>query len=708
MSTAARPVQQALHGYRDGHRLLASSAPISELDQRQMLVLSDSADARQIPPEAPLLCGYPLPSGEYYVLAFTWPAVEVRRPGCVWTHSLLLADPLLAEEDLLPLLGAFSRPRLDEEGWDSYAEPLSPRSLSGGREEETLLQKAPAVTETLLWSLYEPPAPPIDLRSGSLKGIDQHRFLLAIWLQQSPALRGSFSFAQAPRTARRLDERLFDLQLTGNPQQGSWEEPADRPAPRTITKPLERPPPNWCAALRTDLKSPGTLRTFLRDFGEGELASRQGLWVLATVFAALDPGYQSDLASGLRALARVCPGPEEAAELKQALFSSQPDPRLPFPVDQVELLLALAGSEVDEDAEAHGLGDRLAELLKVDEPLVLRLTAQLIERRRSKAARAGLEAIAAALTNTQIKRWAAEDQELLARLAVHSQPLISRPALVSSLDFDFAWPILGKPHMARSKRLGLLEAALEAGAEKFTEAATASWPDGIELLLEAIHSTGSDADLSRLLEDAKSKPVVSWLQANGPSLAVASALLNAWGAKKLEKVPVAEWDHLLESGGTLSDFTLALLFLAAADPETRLGPQTAVRAFNELYVRLRSAAKLKPKALKRLGEAARDRKAPPLEQAGDLLATGFVGGKWPAEELLLIENSAALRQVLASPAAAPLIAALVPILDSSGATKKQGEIVWNSLFASEDVSFVEKALTPVREVILWPSRFLKR
>lgn len=673
-----------------------------------MLVLSDSADARQISPEAPLLCGYPLPSGEYYVLALTWPAVEVRRPGCVWTHSLLLADPILAEEDLLPLLGSFSRPDLDEEGWDSYSEPLTSRPLGGGQGKGPLLQRAPAVTETLLWSLYEPPAPPIDLRSGSLKGIDQHRFLLTVWLQQPPALRASFSFAQAPRTARRLGERLFDLQLTRNPQQGNWEEPADRPAPRTITKPLERHPPNWCTALHTDLKSPGALRIFLRDFGKKELGSRQGLWVLATTFAALDPGYQSDLASGLRALTRICPNPGEAAELKQALFSSQPDRRLPFSVDQVELLLALASSEVDGYGDTDGLGNRIAELLKVDQPLVLRLTEQLLELGRSKAATAGLEAIATALTNAQIKRWATEDQELLARLAVHSQTLISRPALLSSLDFDVAWPILGKPHMAKSKRLGLLEAALMAGEEEFIEASSASWPDGIELLLEAIHSTGSDADLSRPLEDAKSKPVVNWLQANGPSPAVASALLDAWGGKKLEKVPVAEWDHLLESGGTLSDFTLALLFLAAADPDTGLGPQTAVRAFDELHARLRSTAKVKPKALERLREAADDRKAPPPEQISELIATGFVGGKWPAEELLSIEDPAALREVLASPGAAPLIAALIPVLDSSGATKKQGEIVWNSLFASEDVSFIEKALTPIREVILWPSRFLKR
>jgi GTPase-associated protein 1, N-terminal domain type 1 len=704
VSAARPPIHQALHGYRDGHRLLASSITIADLDQRQMLALSDSADSRQIDPGAPLLTGYPLPSGEFYVLACTWPALEVRRPGCVWTHSLLLGEQLLAEEGLTELLALFSRPEDDEGEWEEYGKPLKPQLNFKKRKSQEL----PAVTETVLWSLYEPPAPPIDLRAIALKGSDPHQFLLTIWMQQWPALRGSFSFAQAPRTARRLGEQLFDLQLTTSPQQGSWEEEGKRPAPRTITKPLDRRPPNWCAALRRDLTDPGSLRDFMAEFGKEELRSRAGLWALASIFAALDPSYESGLAGGLRALARVCPEREEAAELKQALFSVQPDPRLPFPVDQVELLLALAAPEHESESGSLAFADRLAGLLKENDYLARQVTERLLELRRSEAAKSGLQAISAQLSDGQIKRWGKEDSALLARLAVQSEQLLSRPALWSSLDADLAWPIVGKPQMAKTKRLAMLTGVLNAGAEEFAEAATRSWHDGTELLLDAIAATGRDADHSRLIEDAKPKTVVSWLRKNGPSPAVAATLLDAWGPKKLEKVPLAEWDHLLEVGGTLSDFTLTLLFLSAVDPTTGLGPKTAVRSFDELYGRLHSSTKFKTKALIRLADAADDRGVDPLEQAANLLATAFVDANWPAEMMLSLEKPAELKLVLADPVAAPLIAALIRILDSSEASKEQGDIVWKSLFASEDVSFVEKALTPIREAIMWPSRRFKR
>ena len=34
--------------------------------------------------------GYPLENGEKYVIAKTWYAYEMKRPGCVWTHSIVL------------------------------------------------------------------------------------------------------------------------------------------------------------------------------------------------------------------------------------------------------------------------------------------------------------------------------------------------------------------------------------------------------------------------------------------------------------------------------------------------------------------------------------------------------------------------------------------------------------------------------------------
>jgi GTPase-associated protein 1, N-terminal domain type 1 len=706
VSAASAPIHQALHGYRDGHRLLASSATIGEADQRRMLVLSDSADARHIAPEEPLLTAYPLPSGRFHVLAFTWPALEIRRPGCVWTHSLLLNESLLAAPNLFPLLDLFDRPHDAEGPWDQYQHSLSVAVDDTDDQTLAALQRLPQVTETALWTLYEPAAPPIDLRSTALKGNDPHRLLLAIWLQQQPSLRRIFSFAQAPRTARHLDQQLFDLQLTRAPQQATWEQPSELAKPRTVTKPLESRPPDWCLALADDLRHPGPLRAFLCDFGSGDLASREGLWALASLFAALDPDRRTTLVDGITALFRVCPHPDEARELRQALLASEPDPRLPFAVNQLDVILALFASDSREDPDLD-LGSRLTALLQEDESRALDFTRQLFEHRRTKAAKTALEAIASNLTDDQVKRWAADDEMLVAHLAAQSERLLARRSLFSSVSFNTAWPVLGRRQMAKGKRLALLKGALSAGAGDFAEAAVSSWPDATDLLLEAIDATGSDAHNPELLADAKPTVVVQWLQNNGPSPAVASALLDAWPAKKLEKVSVAEWDQLLENGGELNDFTLVLLFLAAVDPSTGFGPRTAIRAYDNLFARLSQRTKLKSKAANRLCEAAPSQDASPSEQAADLLATAFIKGDWPTEELLSITRPAALRLLLASPHAAALIAALIPALDGSGASKQYGDIVWDALFASQDISLVKKVLTPIREAILWPSRFLK-
>ena len=59
---------------------------------------------------------------DYYALACTWPAPEMGRPGCVWTHTLLIGTELLAQlcrpEALLSL---FRRPSL-QSGFKDFLE----------------------------------------------------------------------------------------------------------------------------------------------------------------------------------------------------------------------------------------------------------------------------------------------------------------------------------------------------------------------------------------------------------------------------------------------------------------------------------------------------------------------------------------------------------------------------------------------------------
>lgn len=109
---------QTLHGYANGHQLLAASCNLDMGDKKKMDELSDSSGIEDEKLFVNYYTGYPIANGEKYVIAKTWYAYEIKRPGCVWTHSIILATAdINIHMDLNHLLSAFKRPG-EEEEWD--------------------------------------------------------------------------------------------------------------------------------------------------------------------------------------------------------------------------------------------------------------------------------------------------------------------------------------------------------------------------------------------------------------------------------------------------------------------------------------------------------------------------------------------------------------------------------------------------------------
>ena len=109
-------IEQLLHGYDNGHRLLAGSVLLkNNTEMDAVAALSDWSE--YVAPdggESSYLTAYPLQDSGYYVIAKTWYADEMKRPGCVWTHSLLLPfDVLNHLDDFKRLNKIFKRPSLD-------------------------------------------------------------------------------------------------------------------------------------------------------------------------------------------------------------------------------------------------------------------------------------------------------------------------------------------------------------------------------------------------------------------------------------------------------------------------------------------------------------------------------------------------------------------------------------------------------------------
>ena len=112
-----------LHGYKLGHNYIQGSIVLpSTHDMDKIATLSDWSEYVGINNERDYITAYPLDESPYYVVAMTWYADGMRRPGCVWTHSLLIhKDDLIKITDFCNLLYLFEVPLT--ENFESYSTP---------------------------------------------------------------------------------------------------------------------------------------------------------------------------------------------------------------------------------------------------------------------------------------------------------------------------------------------------------------------------------------------------------------------------------------------------------------------------------------------------------------------------------------------------------------------------------------------------------
>lgn len=112
-----------LHGYKLGHNYIQGSIVLpSTHDMDKIATLSDWSEYVGINNKRDYITAYPLDESPYYVVAMTWYADGMRRPGCVWTHSLLIhKDDLVKITDFCNLLYLFEVPLT--ENFESYSTP---------------------------------------------------------------------------------------------------------------------------------------------------------------------------------------------------------------------------------------------------------------------------------------------------------------------------------------------------------------------------------------------------------------------------------------------------------------------------------------------------------------------------------------------------------------------------------------------------------
>lgn len=192
-------IDQIVHGYARGHREVARSLDVDDGSRATMVVMSDLLIDRVLEEGASYLSCYPLPSAARHVLARTWSAGTDYRPGSVWTHSILVDYPALAQiHDLSDLLELLRRP---SEKLTGYGEALTFRPTAG-RQQGRIDDRAAAVAIAGLYVNGGGQTVPIPAGEDS----GNEALAMALWRQAWPGLRRDFGFVTG------ISDRTIPLQ----------------------------------------------------------------------------------------------------------------------------------------------------------------------------------------------------------------------------------------------------------------------------------------------------------------------------------------------------------------------------------------------------------------------------------------------------------------------------------------------------------------
>ena len=206
MENKVRYLQQTLHGYNCGHHLLASSVKLCEKSMRKMEKLSDLSGNTIEKGFEQYYTGYYLAEEHYYVIASTWYAPEMNRPGCVWTHSLLIKENDMHDwmMHITEFLDLFKRPQ-NIAVFTSYEKELTLPYTK----EDTIVFNADRM-KYIMWAMWGKNNPVIVPVSRANEYITE---LLYILFSQYPNLPKGFSFSTGALSIRQYDKELLHFQM---------------------------------------------------------------------------------------------------------------------------------------------------------------------------------------------------------------------------------------------------------------------------------------------------------------------------------------------------------------------------------------------------------------------------------------------------------------------------------------------------------------
>jgi hypothetical protein len=420
---------QALFGYDTGHHLLGASVQLPAEIRHLLAVATDLSGSA--PPEGFVAAytGLPLTGTNYYAFFCTWLAPEMPRPGCVWSHVLLIELADFAElPDLGALRSVFRRPSSKQ--FNEYHSPVEFRTQPLN---STVLAatRIPHANQTLE-ALYVSPKQSVVIAGDDAE--ENEDLVLALWSQQWPRLRRSFRFSTGSFADRGRGGAAFDLQVSPKANRRAWQRGGDHLLLDSVDESDRVPsanPQNWIRPALDDLLVPDSagFRSFLHWNGADINEPRSAFARLASAYERLILRPNEDWADTLRTIGGIFPDQSEAIYLKQSLINSRGLPEANAnsgrDLATVSFLLTSDDAKPYEGVphDVSGLAESLWHSRKNE---VLLLLARLIRQQERTSSTAFAAAVANAVDPSELGSISEERPELIPFLLGHCPALASR------------------------------------------------------------------------------------------------------------------------------------------------------------------------------------------------------------------------------------------------------------------------------------------
>ena len=319
-------MQQLLHGYKEGHRLLASSIKLPDSTEIELQRLTDLSGPSLIPGFETYVTGFPIIKNKYYTFSRTWYASEMKRPGCVWTHTLLIDfDDLYLIDALSFLNKLFQRPK-SKKDFSAYNQ-----SITITRKNETtkciLETYQENVLRGILQLFYEKPKKTIIIPIKDQTDIEN--IVNLIWIFQWPALKQSFSFCTGTLDPLKYIKNSFDLLFCPSDLRYIQFHDQKKVILYSDQDVINKPKPRWILNLIKEMQTVNTskLKDFIIYNGIDLSEKRNNMQKLINIFYKLKnmkPNKQTE-ENLCDFIGNLFPKDTEAVQLKTSIFGPWED-----------------------------------------------------------------------------------------------------------------------------------------------------------------------------------------------------------------------------------------------------------------------------------------------------------------------------------------------------------------------------------------------